>query len=50
MIVDYSNRQVPGQALYLEEWGQSNLLDGWEDDNDWLLEGCLTAALEHSGE
>jgi len=43
MIVDYSNRQVPGRQLYLEEWGQSNLLDGWEDDTDWLLEGTFTS-------
>jgi hypothetical protein len=43
MIVDYSSRQVPGRPLYLEMWGQNPLLDGWEDDTDWLLEGTFTA-------
>src|SRR5262249_35678713 len=28
MIVDYSGGQVPGQPRYLEQWGDSPLLDG----------------------
>jgi hypothetical protein len=43
MIVDYSAGQVPGQQLYLEKWGDSPLLDGWEDDNDWHAVGDFLA-------
>jgi hypothetical protein len=39
MIVDYSAGQVPGRQLYLEKWGDSPLLNGWEDDNDWHAVG-----------
>jgi hypothetical protein len=45
MIVDYSNRQVPGRRLYLEMWRDNNLLDGWEDDTVWLLVGSLTPSV-----
>jgi hypothetical protein len=41
MIVDYSGGQVPGQQLYLEKWGDSDLLDGWEDDKDWQVQGSF---------
>jgi hypothetical protein len=41
MIVDYSAGQVPGQQLYLENWGDSQLLNGWEDDNDWHVEAAF---------
>jgi hypothetical protein len=39
MILDYSGGQVPGQIRYLERWGDNGLLDGWEDNDDWLLVG-----------
>jgi hypothetical protein len=41
MIVDYSGGQAPGQQLYLEKWGDSHLLDGWEDDKDWQVQGSF---------
>ncbi len=37
LIADFSGGQPPAQIRYWEQWGQSPLLDGWEDDNDWHL-------------
>src|SRR6266498_3288843 len=39
LIADFSGGQPPAQIRYWEQWGQSPLLDGWEDDNDWHLVG-----------
>jgi hypothetical protein len=38
MIADFA-RGAPAQRAYIESWGDSPLLDGWEDDNDWCLVG-----------
>ena len=37
MVADFSSGNPPAQVKYLEQWGQSALLDGWEDDNDWVV-------------
>jgi tyrosinase-like protein len=39
MIADFSGGQVPAQVRYWENWGQHNLFDGWQDDNDWQFVG-----------
>jgi hypothetical protein len=37
LVADFSSGEPPAQVKYWENWGQSSLLDGWEDDNDWAL-------------
>jgi hypothetical protein len=36
---------MSGRSLYFEMWGDSTLLDGWEDDNDRLLVGSFNAGV-----
>ncbi|MBV9536143.1 MAG: hypothetical protein JO321_12100, partial [Solirubrobacterales bacterium] len=44
LIADFSTGGPPAQVKYWENWGQSPLLDGWEDDNDWCLVGDFMAS------
>ncbi|WP_437994758.1 M12 family metallopeptidase [Sorangium sp. So ce185] len=42
MIVDYRGA-APGQVAYWESWGDSSLLSGWLDADDWQLTGDFQA-------
>ena len=39
MIADFSSGKPPLQVKYLENWGQSNVLNGWTDPGDLQLAG-----------
>jgi hypothetical protein len=44
LVADFSSGLPPAQVKYWEDWGQSPLLNGWENDNDWCLVGDFTGA------
>ncbi|WP_437676966.1 trypsin-like serine peptidase [Sorangium sp. So ce131] len=39
LIADFSDGAAPATAVYREDWGRSNLLDGWHDAGDLQLVG-----------
>jgi hypothetical protein len=43
LIADFSAGHPPATALYWENWGQSLLLNGWQDANDARLVGDFLA-------
>src|SRR5690606_30056156 len=39
LIADFKDGAAPAEVRYRELHGQSSLLDGWHDDDDWVLAG-----------
>lgn len=39
VIADYASNTSTPRVLHSEDFGASTLLDGWDDDDDWLLAG-----------
>jgi hypothetical protein len=41
MIADFGDGHPPAEVRYWENWGQSNLLNGWHDANDLQMVGSF---------